>query len=254
MGNKFIILTPAYKVGKWVEMYACMLKFQTYKNFEVYFVDDASPDNTVELLSKAVDGDSRFHIHVNEERIGSPLGNIIKGFDLANPKDEDIIVNIDGDDWLSSVFVLDYINSVYTMNPDYWLTYGTAQLYPQGNLIGHVNIPMPDSISDTNSYKKYPFITSHLRTYKAGLFKKIDRSDFIDKRTGKIYQEASDLALMFPMLEMAGKDKMIRIEDPTYILNRENALNEANVNLQKQKETEFAIRTQQKVYERLHTL
>lgn len=248
--NKFIIVTPAYKVSKWIELYVNMLKFQSYKNFEVYFVDDDSPDDTVEKLKKVIDGDSRFHIHVNEISAKSPLANIVKATELANPNDEDIIVNIDGDDWLSSVFVLQYLNKIYNQH-NCWMTYGTCQLYPSGEIVGHANIDMPDEVSDKNMYRKFPFIMSHLRTYKAWLYNKIDKRDFIDSRTNKIYTEASDVALIMPMAEMAGKNKICRIHDILYILNRENALNEATINFSGQKESEHIIRTQHKVYDRL---
>lgn len=248
--NKFIITTPAYKVAKWVELYVNMLKFQSFKNFEVYFVDDASPDNTVEIVTKAVNGDSRFHIYRNEKNLGSPLANIVKAFDYANPQDEDIIVNVDGDDWLSSVFVLDYLDSVYNSNKC-WITYGNYQMYPSGDMGGHAVLQIPDEISRVNAYKQYPFVTSHLRTYKAGLFKKVDRKDLLDPRTGEIYTKASDLALMFPMLEMAGNERTVKTDDILLILNRENEMNEATVNLNEQKETERIIRTQQKVYGRI---
>ena len=253
MNNKLIILTPAYKVGRWVELYVSILKHQTYRNFEVYFIDDNSPNNTEVKFKQAVGGDSRFFYFKNERRIGSPLANIAKAFDLANPQDEDVIVNIDGDDWLSSVFVLEYINTVYDKT-GCWLTFGTCQTYPGGDIAGHAQIPLPPEISDTNSYKKYPFIASHLRTYKAGLFRRIDRQDFIDHRTDRTYTESSDLALMFPMLEMSGKDRIYRIEGITYILNRENELNEATINVAAQKETETIIRNTQKVYERIYHL
>jgi glycosyltransferase involved in cell wall biosynthesis len=251
--NKFIITSPAYKVSKWIEMYVSILKHQSYTNFEVYFIDDNSPDNTFEKLSELTKDDSRFHIFKNEENIGSPLANIVKAFDLANPDDDDIIVNIDGDDWLSSVFTLQYLNDVYN-HYKCWMTYGSCQIFPSGEVTGHSNIPMPDEVSDKNIYKQYPFISTHLRSYKAGLFKKIDRKDLTDYRRGKLYKEAGDLALMFPMLEMAGKEKSHRVEDILYILNRENELNEAKINFDKQKETEHIIRTQQKVYERIHNL
>ena len=66
--NKFIILTPAYKVSKWIDMYVSILKHQSYSNFEVYFVDDNSPDDTFKILLELVKNDPRFHIFKNEER------------------------------------------------------------------------------------------------------------------------------------------------------------------------------------------
>lgn len=247
--KKIIILTAAYNVSKWIDLYVSILKHQTYKNFEVYFIDDASTDNTFSRITELTSDDSRFNVFRNKTNIGSPLANIVKGFDLAQPNDDDIIINLDGDDWLSSVFVLDYINQFYQLN-DCWMTYGNYQIYPSGDIGGHSSYSFPLQVIEENSYKRFPFITSHLRTYKSWLFRKIDRNDLVDPTTGKIYSQASDLALMFPMLEMSGK-KAIKIDAILYSLNRENELNEATLNLSKQKETELRIRSSQKIYDRL---
>lgn len=250
--NKFIIITPAYKVEKWVDLYATSLLHQTYKNFEVYFIDDNSPDNTVERLKTIVQEDPRFHIIKNEVNIGSPLANIIKGTEIANPDKEDIIVNIDGDDWLSSTFVLEYLNRVYT-GQECWLTHGSYQIHPSGEIGGHSSIYLPTEYIDPTVYKKFPFCTSHLRTYKFWLYNSIDKGDLINPTTGEYYKQAGDLALMFPMLEMAGSAKIFKIEDILLILNRENELNEATVSSSEQKQVEHIIRNHQRVYERITT-
>ena len=248
--NNFVILTPAYKVSKWLDMYVSMLKHQTYKNFTVVFIDDASPDDTYEKFIKLTKGDERFTIHRNETNIGSPLANIVKAFDIASPQEDDIVVNIDGDDWLSSVFVLDYLNQIYEHH-NCWMTYGSYQIYPTGDIGGHANLSFTQEVINTNAYKRYPFISSHLRTYKTWLFNKVQREDLIDPRTDKLYQQAGDLALMFPMLEMSG-NKALKISDILLILNRENELNEATLSVGKQKQAEEVIRTNQKTYERLN--
>ena len=71
------------------------------------------------------------------------------------------------------------------------------------------------------------FLCSHLRTYKRWLVDKIDGTDFqID---GRFYPCAGDLALMFPMVEMAGPAHARFIEDVLYLYNAVNPLNEARV-------------------------
>lgn len=247
--KKIVILTAAYNVSKWIDLYVSILKHQTYKNFEVYFIDDASTDNTFSRVTELTKDDSRFNVFKNKINVGSPLANIIKGFDLAQPHDDDIIINLDGDDWLSSVFTLDYINQFYQAN-NCWMTYGSYQIYPSGDIGGHSSYSFPPQVIKENSYKRFPFITSHLRTYKSWLFKKINRNDLIDPTTNKVYSQASDLALMFPMLEMSG-EKAMKIDAILYNLNRENELSEATLDLSKQKETELRIRSSQKVYDRL---
>ena len=56
--NKFIIIIPAYNVEAWVGLNLEILKNQSYKNFECVFIDDASTDDTVNVVKKHIDGDS----------------------------------------------------------------------------------------------------------------------------------------------------------------------------------------------------
>jgi hypothetical protein len=61
--------------------------------------------------------------------------------------------------------------------------------------------------------------SSHLRTFKKFIFDKIDKNDFISKLDNKLYWHASDLAIMYPLLEMCPVDKIGVIPFETYIYN-----------------------------------
>ena len=47
-----------------------------------------------------------------------------------------------------------------------------------------------------------PYVAQHLRTFKVGLFKKIRKEDLM--LNGKFYEVNADMAVMIPLLEMAG--------------------------------------------------
>ena len=102
MKNKFIILIPLYNVSKWIGLSLELIKLQSYKNFECVIVDDASTDNTYSIVESSIQGDSRFHLIRNKINLGSSLENMIQAFDYIQPDDEDIIIRLDGDDWLPS--------------------------------------------------------------------------------------------------------------------------------------------------------
>jgi glycosyltransferase involved in cell wall biosynthesis len=246
--NKFIIIMPSYNVAKWVGLSLETLKNQSYKNFECVFVDDCSKDDTVNVVKKHIEGDDRFHLITNDKNNGSALANHIKAFDYINPDDEDIIVRVDGDDWLSSVFSLEYLNHVYN-NDEIWMTYGTYQIFPSMEVGDHQCIKLPKQIHNNRSYRKGPHVFSHLRTHKAFLFKAIDRDDMIDPNTNDYYAEAEDCAHLFAIAEMCGEEHMYCCEDILYILNRENPLNDGKIAMQKQKDNEEAIRSL-KVYDK----
>jgi glycosyltransferase involved in cell wall biosynthesis len=243
MENKFIVIVPAYKVAKWIALNINLIKMQSYTNFECWIIDDGSHDGTEEITLNAIKNDSRFNYIKNETRIGSSLQNYYTAFNKANPADNDIIVWLDGDDWFSSVFVLDYLNKFYNIY-DCWMTYGTYQSYPAGREGSHHCVEVPDEIHLNKSYRKWHHVYSHLRTHRAFLFKELDKESLIDNRTGKFYTEATDCAYLFSMAELCGNKERIKlIDDILVILNRSNP-NQAAGNLKKQKDTEQHIRKQ----------
>ena len=125
---------------------------------------------------------------------------------------EDIIVTVDGDDYLANDKVLTYLNEVY-QDENIWMSYG--QFVPSSNSYGKYCKPIPD----IRTYRRSgEWFTSALRTVKRKLFDKIDRNDLKDE-TGGYYKAAGDLAYMFPIVEMAGPKHIKFIDEVLYIYN-----------------------------------
>lgn len=61
----FSILIANYNNGKYFKECYDSLISQTYKNWEVIIVDDASTDNSVEIIQSLIQGDSRFKLYHN---------------------------------------------------------------------------------------------------------------------------------------------------------------------------------------------
>ena len=66
-------------------------------------------------------------------------------------------------------------------------------------------------------------VGSHLRTFRKKLFCKIDKEDLLDL-DGRFFQCTFDRAMMYPMVEMSGKDRVRLIDDILYIYNRNNPI------------------------------
>lgn len=67
---KFSILVAHYNNGKYFRDCYNSLAAQTYENWEVIIVDDASTDNSVEMIEDTIKNDSRFKLYRNATNQG----------------------------------------------------------------------------------------------------------------------------------------------------------------------------------------
>lgn len=68
---KIAVIVPVYNGGKFLPEFLSCLNGQTMKDFEAYFVDDGSTDDTASLLQEAVLRNMAFHYMRNEKRRGA---------------------------------------------------------------------------------------------------------------------------------------------------------------------------------------
>ena len=241
------IIIPSYNNEKWCKKNIESALSQDYDNFKIYFIDDCSSDKTFEIVRDIVEKSglkNKCVLIKNNQNYGAlhNFYHVIHGCD-----DQSIIVQLDGDDWLAHKNVLKELHKIYNSN-NIWLTYGQFKLYPD-NIVGWCK-PLSDKIIKNNTIRKAPWVTSHLRTFKAKLFKGIKLEDLLYE--GKFYSMAPDLAMMFPMIEMAG-EHIYCFREVLYIYNNSNPLSEHRVKHELQKKLASFIR-KQKTYKRLDRL
>ena len=198
-------------------------------------------NDNVTTLEYSIEDDKKFIIHHNTGKKGliSNFLNCIKHLkdnNLINP--EDIIVEVDADDWLLHPFVFQYLNEAY-QDPNIWMSYGHYITYPQGTVGGHFHMTLPED----GDIRKHPFAYSHLKTYKAWLFDELTEKDLTNPETGEYWKAACDLAISMPMVEMAGKERIFRFDQPIYAYNVADDLeSESKDRLIEQKHCESLIR------------
>jgi glycosyltransferase involved in cell wall biosynthesis len=231
-----VVIIPSYCNSTWCEWNLSSVFEQNYKNYRVIYIDDCSTDNTYDLVVATVNkynAKERIQIIRNTTNQGA-LANIYMACHAA--QDHEIIVTLDGDDALAHANVLFVINHAY-QDPNVWMTYGQYCEYPEGWLgICH---PIPQAVIANNAYRSYEWVTSHIRTYYAWLFKRIKKEDLMYEDA--FYPTTADLAIMFPMLEMAG-GRFAFIDQILYIHNQANPLNDFKVNSKQQVYFERHIR------------
>lgn len=67
------VVTPSYNAEKFVAETIQSVQDQLFKNWEMIVVDDASTDQTVEIVKKAMAADDRISLLINENNIGQGL-------------------------------------------------------------------------------------------------------------------------------------------------------------------------------------
>lgn len=191
---------------------------QEYEKYRVIYIDDASTDNTAQLVQEHIKACNQEHrvtfIHHNINR--KQLANHYLA--VHSCADHEIIVQLDGDDFFAHNGVLARINEAY-QDPQVWMTYGQFQEWPSGEK-GRCE-QLSDVVIRNNMFRHAPWVTSHLRTFYAWLFKKIKLSDLL--YDGQFFPCAADFAMMYPMLEMAGSHSRF-ISDVLYLYNRQNPI------------------------------
>lgn len=216
---------------------------QTYENYRVIYIDDSSKDATYEKVKAYVrerGKEDKITLIRNQTR-RLKLANVYNAYHSC--EDHEIIVSIDGDDWLAHEQVLEKINEAY-QNPDVWMTYGSAITHPDYNR--RSGEPIKDSILLSGSVRQTnKFVLSMLRTFYAGLFKQIHLKDFFHH--GSFFPTADDVAYMTPMIEMAPTHTLF-IPDILYIINDNNPIRNEFVVGALERNVRLLIQTQKKAY------
>jgi len=200
---------------------------QKYTNYRVMYTDDCSTDGTAEKVRELI------REHNQEERCTLIVNNKNKGalYNLYTMihscPDTTIIVLVDGDDFLVHPYVLKAVENAYlSKDKEIWLTYGQFITAPYGDSrLGQIGFcePMPEEVIKNNSFRYHKELPSHLRTFKAALFKAIKQEDLLYE--GSFFSMTWDMAIMFPMIEMAG-ERHYCFREPLYAYNSANPLSD----------------------------
>jgi len=215
------VVSCFWNAENYIEKCINSVKNQIHKNFKMYLVDDVSTDNTVNKIKKLIDGDERFILIQNKEKKYKLKNMDDLLMDESLFDDQDVIVELDGDDWLYDDKVLSFIENKYEKNKNLWLTNGSF-VYSSG-MIGFANRVNYKTVrTDTFSF-------SHLRTWKVHLWRNIDESSFTDE-SGEYFKAAPDVAYSYPMIEMCGDKHYEFIPEILLVYNEENPHNEHKQN------------------------
>jgi hypothetical protein len=241
-----VIVIPSYKNRDWVERNLASVFSQDYTNFYVIYTDDCSPDGTADCVQEFIERNNiadKLILVRNRERRGA-LHNLYTMIHSCPP--EAIIVTLDGDDWLPDAHVLETLNRAYSES-EIWLTYGQFKVYPTDER-GWCT-PMPADVIVHNAFREFEHLPSHLRTFYAWLFQKIALKDLL--YLGQFYPMTWDIAMMMPLIEMAGERHRC-MDEILYVYNNANVISDHRVSRQLQAYLSQVARSQKR-YTRLES-
>ena len=232
----FVIVIPSYNNNDWYKENLRSVFAQKYTNYRVIYIDDASTDGTADLVQQYVQ-DKRFTLIKNHQKNG-PLACMAQAIFMCDKNE--IVVDLDGNDWLAHDNVLSYLNQIYA-DPDVWMTYGQFSIFPRFNK-GFAN-QVPQEVIEKNAFRSKGGDVTHLKTFYAGLFQLINKEDLLHE--GKFIQKAGDLAYTLPILEMAGRHSRF-VPDILYVYNSSEPRNDHKHSTPLEEEMDRLIRSRKK--------
>jgi len=218
------IIVRARNCEEYIEKCLMSLERQSYKKFHVILVLDAPEDDTFRNARPCLGVNRTIYTH--KKRMG--LGyNIWYGINkIEDPKDEDIICFLDGDDYLAK-------RALRTVK-NYYKAFKCLATYGS-----YIKLSKQRKTRVSRPYKwnakvrTAPWHGSHFKTFKYKVWKHFPKEYLMVD--DKFVDAASDLALMFTIMEIAGLENCKHIPEATYYW-RDNYKGSTSSKLQKKME------------------
>lgn len=194
--------------AKYIDRCVGSLYKQTYPNWRAMIVLDAPTDDSYKIASAFQPG--KVYVHLNEKRKGLCY-NMWHGMNLIEdnfyPTDEDVICILDADDYLDPR-ALEIINKHYERK-GCLATYGSYIKLSKGRKT-KISKPYPQGVK----VRRSKWHASHFKTFKYKVWKHFPKDYLMHK--GEWGEAASDVGLMFTIIELAGLKNVRHISKPIY--------------------------------------
>lgn len=109
------VVVPVHNTSKYLEQCISSIVNQTFKDIEIIFVDDGSTDNSLEIINKFKENDSRITVIHREKASGSASVPRNTGLSVATGK---YIIFLDSDDFFDTTMFEKMYNHAEEKNAD----------------------------------------------------------------------------------------------------------------------------------------
>jgi len=224
------------------ECLASIFSQKGLKKFTILLIDDCS--DYTKLQQKKLTRSLFNHKYIRNRFKKYGIRNAYEVIHQFVPNNA-IVINVDGDDWLSTPHSLQLILNQYH-DPNCWLSYGHPNLISMTNQLRFFSSQKisprrySQQSEELNSYRREFFLPSHPRSWRSSLFKKIKIKD-LKRPNGDWLRFCEDQAFFFPMLEMAHGKYSVLNQD-VYNYRVEYAESDYTLNLKEKFFDELCIR------------
>ena len=202
MKNCINFISPTYNASFHLNELYDSLKEQTNENWRLIILNDMSNDDTLEIANSIAKNDESERVTViNHDHKKFALKGLYDYLSNSNDSSDQIFAILDGDDALCNEGTVETILKEYSNNPDLDALW-TAHSWDINGM--NISKDMPENI---NPYQ-YPWVSSHLKTFKLGIFKMISYKNFVDL-DGNWFERGYDQAIYLPILRLAKERKFL---------------------------------------------
>ncbi|MBS0652885.1 MAG: glycosyltransferase family 2 protein [Verrucomicrobia bacterium] len=215
----FVVVITSHNNKSWYQHNLDSVFSQNYRNYRIIYISDGSTDGSDLLIENYIreSGEvERVSLYKNQVRKGQ-LACACQA--IFSCKKNEIVVELDGSNWLAHRDVLSTLNAIYA-DPDVWMTYGQFISYPD------YSFGLGEPIHQEMQIRSLPDGVVPLRSFYASLFQAIRKGDFLDE--GKFLPASDGGPYLVPILEMAGNHSRF-IPDVLYIWNKSAAEHQDDV-------------------------
>ena len=170
---KVVIFSPGAQCNAYVANNLMSIATQTYDNFILIVVNDASSDKTGDIINEFTH--DRLKVYTNSINKGW-LANAVE-YLSPHVTDDCIVVSVDLDDWLAHNRVIEQIVNIYK-EKDPWITYGSLVTCHGNNAYDwEPEHRYDDQVWVDRNFRGRLNYFSHLRTFRGFLWNKINKED-----------------------------------------------------------------------------
>ena len=204
MKKSIVFISPTYNASFHLSELYESLREQSNKNWSWVILNDMSNDDTLEIANNIAKSDELKRVtivnHIEKKFALKGIVDYLQS-NYTSTHADTIVAIVDGDDALCNENTVDLVLKEYNDNQELEVLW-TAHSWDINGM--NISRDMPGNI---NPYQ-YPWVSSHLKTFKLGVLQMISNENFKDL-DGNWFERGYDQAIYLPLLHLAKSRKFL---------------------------------------------